>query len=117
MDKFVATCQQQSGEINLQEVCAVFALYSTGLEIERYDLPNQIFLAVQIPFTLSTYFLTCQKWWSLVCCRNECFHDKDLFLVLLSYTKLVYSTVLILDLSANIQIYLDSKDFYRAFQV
>ena len=33
-----------------------------GLEIEKkYDLPNQIFLAVQIPFSLSFYFFTCQK--------------------------------------------------------
>ena len=45
-------------------------------------------------------------------CRDECFHDRDLFLVLLLYTKLVYFTVLILDLSANIQIYLDNRDFY-----
>ena len=70
----------------------------TGLEIEKkFDLPNQIFFANQ-----SILFFTCQKWLGLVCCGNECSHDRDLFLVLFPYSKLVHLTVVILDLGANI---------------
>ena len=69
-----------------------------GLEIEKkFDLPNQIFFAHQ-----SILFLPAKNGLGLVCCRNECPHDRDLFLVLFPYTKLVYLTVVILDLGANI---------------
>ena len=81
---------------------------SAGLEIEqKFDLPNQIFFANQ-----SISFFTCQQWLGLVCCGNECSHDRDLLLVLLPYTKLVYLTVVILHLyrcKYTVLPYLDSK--------
>ena len=50
----------------------------SGLEIEKKrDQPSQFFLPVKYNLALSFYFFTCQKWPSLVCCRNECFHDRD----------------------------------------
>ena len=69
---------------------AQYILETQGSKQKKYDLPNQIFFAGQIPFS-------CQKWGG-----NECSHDMDLFLVLLPYTKLVYLIVVILDLGENI---------------
>ena len=80
-----------------------------GLEIERkYDLQNESFLQGKYHLACHFIFLTaCKKRRGLVCSRNECFHNRHLFLVLLRYTKLVYFTVVILDLRTNILTYLD----------
>ena len=81
-----------------------------GLEIERkYDLQNESFLQGKYHLACHFIFLTaCKKTTrSRICWRNECFHDRHLFLVLLRYTKLVYYTVVILDLRTNILTYLD----------
>ena len=84
--------------ISLPKIVSEIACYwSVAFQFEKFENFSQVKYHLACHF-----FFTCQKWRALVCCRSECSHNRHLFLVLLPYTKLVYLTVLIFDVSANI---------------